>query len=150
MHFFTPEMGKSINWWYHQKVILKSFPMNGHVSMFRHTFNYFTNIISWPWWLPSVLKGLNGIKQHIVDSVPKSWCSTYKLLIYQSLCRWMVKMMVSLQYTIFKMYGKLNTCLIQFCHKLSSCTYSAFHSAPLTRPLLPCRNPLRFHLGSHA
>jgi hypothetical protein len=28
-------MGESENYWYHQKVLLKSFPMNGHVGMLR-------------------------------------------------------------------------------------------------------------------
>jgi hypothetical protein len=29
---FPPKMGELKNKWYHQKVLLKSFPMNGHVG----------------------------------------------------------------------------------------------------------------------
>jgi hypothetical protein len=31
----SPE-NESKNYWYQQKVLVKSFPMNGHVSRFRH------------------------------------------------------------------------------------------------------------------
>jgi hypothetical protein len=36
-------MDESKNQWHHQKVLLKSFPMNGHVSRFRNSF-YFLGI----------------------------------------------------------------------------------------------------------
>jgi hypothetical protein len=43
---------------YHQKVVLESFPMNGHVRMLRQSLSFLAISVSRPWWQksPSVLK----------------------------------------------------------------------------------------------
>jgi hypothetical protein len=48
MHF-PPKMGESKNQWYHQKVLLKHFPMNnGHVRRFRKSKIFWAISVSHP------------------------------------------------------------------------------------------------------
>jgi hypothetical protein len=65
-------MVESKNQWNHQKVLLKIFPMNGHVSMFRQSFKFLgADSVSCPWWQksPSVELGVNATVQSKLTAI---------------------------------------------------------------------------------
>jgi hypothetical protein len=57
---------------YHQKVLLMSFPMNGHASIYRQLQIFWAISVSCPWWQksPSVLKELKDSHRFYEQSVP--------------------------------------------------------------------------------